>query len=189
MQDTIPQRLEHKQINSEIRVRPKLGALLLQVFIGLFVLYFFAAWVVDSWHYQDGFELIFASIASLGIILFCALQARQIEKLLRKGYALKIDHEGLHCINLPVIPWADLASATIEKHESSDQKILYLCLGVTGHTQKLIAGNVGWQSAAWFNMKKHESGRGIMIACSILNDDPHRLAWRINQSIRQRSER
>jgi hypothetical protein len=188
--DTIPQNLglEDQHMPASI-VSGRYGSALVYCLIGIAVLFAVADGMVASWQDQDVLNaFVFASIALI-LIWFGAGYAQQLERLLRKGYALKLDRYGLHHFNLPSIPWSDLGSAVIEVEELNDRKITYMCLGLTGHTQMLIAGSEWWKAVAGREIKLHESRRAIMLPCDQIDEEPNRLADRINRMIREHQGR
>jgi hypothetical protein len=184
--DTIPQNLE--PVDNAVRtiiVRGRYWGSVGYCFVGLLILFALADAVVSSWQDEDKWTAAAFGFVVAGVIWFSAGYVQQLERQLRKGYALKLDRQGLHHFNMPSIPWSDMGSAVIEMIESNDRKMPYLCLGLNGHTQMLIASSLWWKEVAGWEIKIHDSGRALLLPCYQINEEPHRLAHIINRHIRE----
>ena len=185
-QDTIPQNVLPSRGASETHVVPsRFGLSIMYCLMGVIALFAMADALVSHWQEQE-IILSFIILMCAGVFIWVgAGYAMQFERMIRKGYAMKMDRQGLHHFNLPSIPWEDLGSAVIEVIETNNRKRTYLCLGVNGHTQMLIAGSQWWSNFAGWEVKRHESGRAIMMPCDQIDEEPNRLAHLINRRIRE----
>lgn len=185
-QDTIPQKLDEEYAQVPVGyVRGRYWELIMYGLFFLIALSFLAHGMVIN--RQDGnstMAVVFVILAMLAIWI-CAGHAMQLERLIRKGYAIRLDQEGFHHFNMPSIPWSDLSVVTVEVVKTGERTFTYICLGTTGHTQMLIAGKLWWQGVAGAEIMRHDSGRAILIPCGQLVEEPNRLAHRLNRMIRE----
>lgn len=155
---------------------------------GLFFLIslsFFAYGIVVN--RQDGNSIMVAVFVILAMFVtwIGAGSALQLQRLIRKGYAIRLDQEGFHHFNMPSIPWSDLSTVTVEVFKSSERTSTYLCLGISGSTQILIGQKFWWRGISGLEITLNDSGRAVLIPCGQLGEEPNRLAHRLNRMIRE----
>jgi hypothetical protein len=185
-QDTVPQKLDTSHVQAPVSyVRGRYWESICYGLFFLVALFFLVYGVMSNW--QDGssaMSMVFVLLAML-VVWIAAGHAAQIERLIRAGYAIKLDPQGFHHFNMPSIPWSDLSTVTVEVFDNGNRTFTYLCLGTSGHTQMLIAGKLWWSNIVGQEIKLHDSARAILIPCEQLGEEPNRLAHRLNRMIRE----